>query len=81
MRARGELRAEADPPTLATVTMASRQGGLWLTKTRKNAVALPLALDAALVYLRFFAPDTSPEPAPRSHDPAPAGMATTPRIR
>lgn len=71
MRARGELRAAADPATLATVTMASLQGGLLLTKTRKNTVALRRALDAALAYLRFFAPDTSQEEAQRGRDPAP----------
>ena len=55
MRARGELVARADPATLAAATMASIQGGLLLTQTRKNARPLRVALDAALAYLRTFA--------------------------
>ncbi len=57
MRARGELASAADPAALATATMASIQGGLLLTQTRRNARPLGLALDAALVYLRSFARD------------------------
>ncbi len=37
--------------------MASIQGGLLLTQTRKDARALRLALDAALAYLHTFAAD------------------------
>ncbi len=57
MRTRGELASAADPAVLATATMASIQGGLLLTQTRRNARPLRLALDAALVYLRSFARD------------------------
>ncbi len=59
MRAHGELRAGADPAILAASTMASIQGGLLLTQTRRDARALRLALDAALAYLQTFA-RTSP---------------------
>jgi AcrR family transcriptional regulator len=62
MRERGELVAQADPATLAMAVMASVQGGLLLTKTRKTSHPLRVALDAALVYLRSFA---APDPATR----------------
>ncbi len=55
MRVRGELAPTADPATLAAATMASIQGGLLLTQTRKTVRPLRLALDAALRYLRAFA--------------------------
>jgi len=55
MRSRGELRAIADPAVLAAATMASIQGGLLLTQTRKDARALRCALDSAFAYLRTFA--------------------------
>jgi AcrR family transcriptional regulator len=55
MRARGELRGDADPATLATAVMASVEGGLLLSQTRKDAKAIRRALDAALTYLRTFA--------------------------
>ncbi len=58
MRARGDLRAEADPAVLAAATMASIQGGRLLAQTRKDARALRLALDSAFAYLRTFAVGT-----------------------
>jgi len=58
MRARGELRAAADPAALAATAMASIQGGLLLAQTRRDVRALRLALDGALAYLRTFAVDT-----------------------
>lgn len=36
MRERGTLRADADPDTLATATMACPQGGLLLTQSRRD---------------------------------------------
>jgi TetR/AcrR family transcriptional repressor of nem operon len=54
MRERGELAATADPTMLAEATMASIQGGLLLTQTRKTARPLRRALDAALAYLLSF---------------------------
>ena len=59
MRARGDLVATADPEELATAVFASMQGGLLLAKTRKKSRPLRIALDAALAYLRSFAPDRS----------------------
>jgi len=55
MRAAGKLRHSADPARLATATMASLQGGLLLTQTRRDTAQLRLALDAAYAYLRSFA--------------------------
>jgi AcrR family transcriptional regulator len=54
LRARGELRARADPKRLASAVFASLQGGLLLAKTRKDVQPLRDALDAAYVYLRSF---------------------------
>jgi TetR/AcrR family transcriptional regulator, transcriptional repressor for nem operon len=56
MRATGQLRADADPALLATPTLASIQGGLVLTQTRRDPNQLRVALDAARTYLRAFAP-------------------------
>lgn len=55
MRERGELVAQADPATLAMAVMASIQGGLLLTQTRKTSRPLRVALDAAMVHLRTYA--------------------------
>jgi TetR/AcrR family transcriptional regulator, transcriptional repressor for nem operon len=55
MRAAGRLSARADPRDLATATMASIQGGLLLTQTRRGPRALRIALGAALRHLRSFA--------------------------
>lgn len=55
MRERGELRAEASPQTLATALLASVEGGLLLTQTRKNAASLRIAVEAALRQLASFA--------------------------
>jgi AcrR family transcriptional regulator len=60
MRERGELAPQADPTTLAMAVMASIQGGLLLTQTRKTSHALRVALDAALLYLRSFAAEQRP---------------------
>jgi TetR/AcrR family transcriptional regulator, transcriptional repressor for nem operon len=56
MRADGKLRHAADPARLATATLASIQGGLVLTQTRRDPQQLRIALDAAYAYLRSFAP-------------------------
>jgi TetR/AcrR family transcriptional regulator, transcriptional repressor for nem operon len=55
MRASGKLRRTADPARLATATLACIQGGLVLTKTRRDPDQLRIALDAAYAYLRSFA--------------------------
>jgi AcrR family transcriptional regulator len=55
MRGFGKLRRAADPARLATATLASIQGGLLLTQTRRDPRQLRIALDAAYAYLRSFA--------------------------
>ena len=52
MRARGELRADADIEALVTATMAAVQGGLVLTQARRDPTQLARALDAAYAHLR-----------------------------
>jgi AcrR family transcriptional regulator len=55
MRRRGQLAQGADPARLATATMAAIQGGLLLTKTRRDPEQLRITLDAMYGYLRSFA--------------------------
>jgi TetR/AcrR family transcriptional regulator, transcriptional repressor for nem operon len=55
MRARGEIKRSADPRELATAVFASMQGGLLLSKTRKDPEPLRIAIDAALAHLRSYA--------------------------
>ena len=54
MRERGELRADASPGTLATALLASIEGGLLLSQTRKHAASLRIAVAAALAHLRTY---------------------------
>ena len=55
LRAGGELDPRADPATLATATIASLQGGLLLTQTRRDPGQLAIALNAAYAHLRTHA--------------------------
>jgi AcrR family transcriptional regulator len=61
MQERGELRSDAHPAELATVVLASLEGGLLLNKTYKTTQSLQIALHAAFTYARSFAsrPDAS----------------------
>jgi len=52
MQAQGKLARRADPARLATATLASIQGGLLLTQTRRDPSQLATALDAAYAHLR-----------------------------
>jgi AcrR family transcriptional regulator len=56
MQERGELRPDANPAELAVAVMASVQGGLLLTQTRKMTQPLQVALRAAFTYVHSFAP-------------------------
>ncbi len=56
MRDRGELRADTSPATLATGLLASIEGGMLLSQTRKQALSLHTAVAAALAYVRTFTP-------------------------
>ena len=48
MRQRGELRADAEPATLATGLLASIEGGMVLSQTRKDIASLRIAVEAGL---------------------------------
>ena len=54
MRRRGEIRRNGDPHELATAVFAAMQGGLLLSKTRKDPEPLRIATGAALAHLRSF---------------------------
>jgi AcrR family transcriptional regulator len=52
MRERGELRPEASPAVLATALLASIEGGMVLSQTRKDPASLHLAVEAGLGQVR-----------------------------
>jgi hypothetical protein len=52
MRDRGELRADASPAVLATALLASIEGGMLLSQTRKDAASLHIAVEAGLAQVR-----------------------------
>ena len=52
MRDRGELRADIDVPALALGMLASVQGGLLLSQTRRDSAAVRTAVDMSIAYLR-----------------------------
>ncbi|SDP26194.1 transcriptional regulator, TetR family [Paenibacillus sp. yr247] len=54
MQERGELRADADPDGLALALLTALQGGLLLTKCRKETSPLEAVLDAMLAHIRSF---------------------------
>jgi len=54
MRERGELRADAPPGALATALLASIEGGLLLSQTRKQATSLQIAVEAGLAHVRAY---------------------------
>lgn len=69
MRDRGELRADADPDTLAEAVVAAIQGGILLARTKKDVRSLEHVLDGALAYLRGFQPAPT-RGRPTSREPA-----------
>src|SRR5215510_7110369 len=54
MRQRGELRADAPPAKLATGLLASIEGGMVLSQTRKDAASLRIAVNAGLAQVRTY---------------------------
>jgi len=54
MRERGELRPDASPGALATALLASIEGGLLLSQTRKHAASLRIAVEAALAHVQSY---------------------------
>lgn len=55
MRAAGRLRADASPAELGTALLASLEGGMLLSQTRRDVASLRIAVDAALAFIRTFA--------------------------
>lgn len=55
MRESGELRADASSESLATALLASLEGGLLLSQTRRDPRSLRIAIAAALTHIRSFA--------------------------
>ena len=56
MRQRGDLREEADPRHLAVALVTAHQGGAMLTYATGSAEPLRVAVNAAVDYVRSFAP-------------------------
>jgi AcrR family transcriptional regulator len=54
MRQRGELREDAEPAVLATGLLASIEGGMVLSATRKDITSLRVAVEAGLARVRSF---------------------------
>jgi hypothetical protein len=52
IRQRGELRADAQPAVLATALLASIEGGMVLSQTRKEIASLRIAAAAGLAQVR-----------------------------
>jgi TetR/AcrR family transcriptional regulator, transcriptional repressor for nem operon len=52
MRQRGELRADAQPAVLATGLLASIEGGMVLSQTRRDVASLRVAVDTGLAQVR-----------------------------
>jgi len=50
----GELRSDANPDALALALLTALQGGLLLTKVRKETCALEVGLDAMLAHIQSF---------------------------
>jgi TetR/AcrR family transcriptional regulator, transcriptional repressor for nem operon len=65
MRRRGDLRADADPRHLAVSLVAAHQGGAMLTYITDSPEPLRAAVNAAVEYVRSFAP-TSAAGKPRA---------------
>jgi AcrR family transcriptional regulator len=56
MRSRGDLRPDADPRHLAVSLVAAHQGGAMLTYALDDPAPLRAAVNAAVEYVRCFAP-------------------------
>ncbi|MDP8943447.1 MAG: TetR/AcrR family transcriptional regulator [Actinomycetota bacterium] len=64
MKENGTLRPDADPAWLATVTLASIQGGYLLATTHKDLGPLRAALEAARGTIAAFAAEEGPDGDP-----------------
>jgi TetR/AcrR family transcriptional repressor of nem operon len=54
MRQRGEVRADTSPSVLATGLLASIEGGMVLSQTRKDVASLRIAVEAGLGQVRTY---------------------------
>jgi AcrR family transcriptional regulator len=54
MRQRGELRADAEPPVLATGLLASIEGGMVLSQARRDMSSLRVGVEAGLAHVRAY---------------------------
>ncbi len=59
MRRRGELRPDADPRHLAVSLVAAHQGGALITYLTDSPEPLRVAVNAAVEYVRSFAPTST----------------------
>ncbi|OBI50886.1 TetR family transcriptional regulator [Mycobacterium kyorinense] len=66
MRRRGDLRRDADPRHLAVALVAAHQGGAMLTYITGTAEPLRAAVNAAVDYVRSFAPGPRATSSPRT---------------
>lgn len=62
MRRRGELRPDTDPRHLAVSLVVAHQGGAMLTHATNDPEPLRAAVNAAVEYVRSFAPQTRKGP-------------------
>jgi TetR/AcrR family transcriptional regulator, transcriptional repressor for nem operon len=62
MRDRGELRADTDLDELSLALLAALQGGSLLSQTLRDTRPLRASLNAALGYVRSFAPGDGTKP-------------------
>src|ERR1700739_947475 len=60
MRRRGELRPDADPRHLAVSLVVAHQGGAMITYATADPGPLRVAVNAAVDYVRSFAPTPAP---------------------
>ena len=60
MRRRGDLRSDADPRHLAVSLVTAHQGGAMITYITGSSEPLRTAVDAAVDYVRSFAPAGKP---------------------
>ena len=60
MRRRGDLRPDADPRHLAVSLVIAHQGGAMLTHATNDPQPLRVAVNAAVDYVRSFAPSPAP---------------------
>jgi AcrR family transcriptional regulator len=70
MRTRGELRPGAETDRLALALLAALQGGLLLTQTRRDTVALETVLDTMIERIHMEAPPSRPRRTEKSATPA-----------